>query len=404
MTLVRPPPGLAWAKPENEGKTTMKSLKTLGVSGAAAAALGLAGAAHAQAAPAPLASPPTTGPLSNNPTPYAIDLAGSKIFVSGQLTGIGLSQTNPVPGDEDSRVDLTNAQIEVQKTDGIFQFYVQAGAYSLPSLGASYVKASDLPDLTYHYVPNAFIKIVPNANFSLQAGILPTLIGAEYTFTFQNMDVARGLLWNQEPAISRGVQANFTQGPWAVSVAWTDGYYSNRYTTGSTLITYTVGKQDTLAFAGSAQFEKTAKSSFATPLAQNNGDIFNLIWTHTEGAWQVVPYLQYGRTPKSTKAGLPASGATFGGAVLAKYQLSPMFSLAGRAEYISSSGGQALLYGPKSDAWSFTVTPTWQFKTFFLRGELAFAKVAHGAPGAMFGADGTKDSQSRAMIETGVLF
>jgi hypothetical protein len=382
----------------------MRSLKT--VPAAALAALGLAGAAQAEEAPAPapLAAPAMTGPLANNPAPYAFDLGGAKIYLSGQLTGLGLSQTNSVPGDKDSRLDLTNAQIEVQKTDGVFQFYVQVGAYSLPSLGASYVKAADLPDLTYHYVPNAFIKLVPSANVSVQAGILPTLIGAEYTFTFQNMDVARGLLWNQEPAISRGVQANLAQGPWAVSLAWTDGYYSNRYTTGSALVTYTLGKTDTLAFAGQAQFAKTAKSSFATPLAQDNGEIFNLIWTHTEGNWQVVPYLQYGHTPKSTKAGLAASGSTFGGAVLAKYQVSPMFSLAGRAEYIASSGGQALLYGPKSDAWSLTVTPTWQFNTFFIRGELAFAKITHGAAGAMFGADGTKDSQTRAMIETGVLF
>jgi hypothetical protein len=393
----------------------MKSLKTIWVLGAASAALGLAGgtaayaddapaAAAAAPAPAALSTPAMTGPLSNNPTPYGFDVGGSKIYVSGQLTGLGLWQNNAVPGDKSSQADISNAQIEIQKTDGVFQFYVQAGAYSLPSLGAAYIKASDLPDLTYHYVPNAFIKIAPNAAFSLQAGILPTLIGAEYTFTFQNMNVVRGLLWNQEPAVSRGVQANYTQGPWAVNVAWTDGYYSNRYTTGSTLITYTVGKEDTVAFAGSAQFSDTAKSSFATPLAQNNGDIFNLIWTHTEGAWQVVPYLQYGHTPKSTKAGLPASGSTFGAAVLGKYTFSPLFSLAARGEYISSSGSQPLLYGPKSDAWSFTVTPTWQFKTFFIRGEFAFAKVTNGTAGAMFGANGDKDSQTRALIETGVLF
>jgi hypothetical protein len=391
----------------------MQSLKTMWVCGAAAAVLGLAGgsAAYADDAPAPaapaaapLSTPSMTGPLSNNPTPYSFDVGGSKIYVSGQLTGMGLSQSNSVAGDKDSRLDLTNAQIEVQKTDGVFQFFVEAGAYSLPSLGTPYVKASDLPQETFHYVPNAFIKIVPNAAFNVQAGILPTLIGAEYTFTFQNMNIARGLLWNQEPAVSRGVQANITQGPWAVSLAWTDGYYSGKYTTGSTLITYTVGKEDTVAFAGSVQFKKTDKSSFATPLAQNNGDIFNLIWTHTEGAWQIVPYLQYGHTPKSTTAGLPASGSTWGGAVLGKYQFNPMFSLAARGEYTSSSGAQPLLYGPKSDAWSFTVTPTWQFKTFFIRGELSFTKISDGAAGAMFGPNGDKDSQSRAMVETGVLF
>lgn len=367
---------------------------------AAIGALSFGAAAHAD----PLASPSMTGPLSNNPNPYSVDVGGSKIYISGQLTGMGLTQDHSIAGDKDTRVDLTNAQLEVQKTDGVFQFYVQAGAYSTPSLGAGYVKAADLPDLTYHYVPNAYVKIVPNANFNLQAGILPTLIGAEYTLTFQNMNIDRGLLWNQEPAISRGVQANLTQGPWAVSVALTDGYYSNRYTTGSTLITYTVGKEDTVAFAASTQFKKTSKIRFATPLAQNNGDIFNLIWTHTEGAWQIVPYLQYSHTPKSASIGLTDSGSTFGAAVLGKYTFSPVFSLAGRAEYITSSGQNSLLYGPKSKAMSLTLTPTWQLKTFFVRGEVNYTKLDKAAPGLAFGADGMNKSQARAMIETGVLF
>ncbi|THD80586.1 MAG: porin [Phenylobacterium sp.] len=382
----------------------MNLLKTTWLAGVAAASLGLAGATAAYADPNPMSTPAMTPPLSANPDPAAITIGGSKIYITGQITGIGLSQSNSIPGDKDSQVDLSNAQIEIQKSDGVFQFFVQAGAYSLPSLGTPYVKASDLPQETFHYVPNAFIKIVPNANFNIQAGILPTLIGAEYTFTFQNMNIARGLLWNQEPAISRGVQANFTQGPWAVSLAWTDGYYSGKYTTGSTLITYTVGKEDTVAFAGSAQFQKTDKSSFATPVAQNNGDIFNLIWTHTEGNWEVMPYLQYGHTPASTKAGLPASGSEWGGAVLAKYNFTPMFSLAGRAEYTSSSGDQSLLYGPNSKAYSFTLTPTWQFKTFFIRGELSYTELSGFTLGSGFGANGDKNSQSRAMVETGFLF
>lgn len=369
---------------------------------AASASLGLAaaGAAHADA----LSTPAMTPPLAANPNPMSVDVGGSKIYLSGQLTGIGLWQDNSVPGDKDSRADLSNAQLEVQKADGLFQFYVQAGAYSTPSLGTPYIKATDLPDLTYKWVPVAYVKIQPSANFNIMAGKLPTLIGAEYTFTFQNMNVARGLLWNQEPAISRGVQANVTQGPWAVSLSVNDGYYSNRFTTGSALITYTVGKQDSVALAGSVQFKKTSKTGFATPLVQNNGDIFNLIWTHTEGNWEVVPYLQYMHVSAKPSIGIPDSGSHWGAAVLAKYSFNPTFSLAGRAEYISSSGGTNMLYGPGSEAWSLTLTPTWQLKTFFIRGEVSYTQVSGGAAGAMFGAAGDKDSQTRAMVETGVLF
>jgi hypothetical protein len=82
-----------------------------------------------------------------------------------------------------------------------------------------------------------------------------------------------------------------------------------------------------------------------------------------------------------------------------------MFNLAGRAEYISSSGSQvSLLYGPNSKAWSLTLTPTWQFKTFFVRGEVSWTKLESMGAGAGFGAAGDKDSQTRAMLETGFLF
>jgi hypothetical protein len=43
------------------------------------------------------------------------------------------------------------------------------------------------------------------------------LIGAEYTFTFENMNIQRGLLWNQENAVTRGVQVNQTMGKFGSS-------------------------------------------------------------------------------------------------------------------------------------------------------------------------------------------
>ncbi|WP_293908155.1 outer membrane beta-barrel protein [Phenylobacterium sp.] len=381
----------------------MHFLKTMCLAGTAAIGLGLAAAPVAQADP--LASPSMTAPLSANATPFSYDVGSfGKIYVSGQLTGLGYEQRHPVIGDKKSRADLSNAQIEIQKTDGVFQFYVQAGTYSLPSLGTAYIKQSDTPDLTYHYVPTAYVKIVPSANFNIEGGIIPTLIGAEYTFTFQNMNIARGLLWNQEPAISRGVQANITKGPIAASFALTDGYYSSHYATGSTLITYTISKTDTVAFAGSVPFSKTTKSRFATPVTLNNGDIFNLFWTHTEGAWMVEPYLQYGHVPSYSKAGILTSGSTYGAAVLGKYTFNDTFSLAARAEYEGSSGGTSLLYGQKSKAYSLTLTPTWQLKTFFVRGEFSYTGLTKIAPGSGFGSAGTQKKQTRAMIETGVLF
>ena len=73
------------------------------------------------------------------------------------------------------------------------------------------------------------MKLVPGKNTNILIGILPTLIGAEYTFSFQNMNIERGLLWNQENAITRGVQINQTMGKFTASLSYNDGFYSNRY-------------------------------------------------------------------------------------------------------------------------------------------------------------------------------
>ncbi len=135
------------------------------------------------------------------------------------------------------------------------QFVVQGKAITRSlALGTGYIKASDTPAAEFGYLPVGYVKIVPNSTFSLQIGQLPTLIGAELPFTYENANIERGLLWNTEPLFSRGVQANFTGGPWTVSVSWNDGYYSNQYTTMSGLVLYTFKNSDTLEFAGSGNF------------------------------------------------------------------------------------------------------------------------------------------------------
>ncbi|THD62739.1 outer membrane beta-barrel protein [Phenylobacterium sp.] len=387
------------------------------LTGVATLALGAAGAAYADdtppaaaaaaapAGPTALSSPSMSASLSSNADPLNMDWGPlGKIYVSGQLSGFGSVETAH-GGTDQRKADISNAQIEIQKTDGIFQFYVQAGVYDIPSLGTPILASPRYTESTFRYVPVAYVKIAPNADFNIELGELPTLIGAEYTFSFQNLNINRGLLWNQEPAISRGVQVNYTHGPLAISGSLNDGYFSNHYSTLSGLVTYTATMKDTFAVAGSGNLDKTDRSSFVTPIAQNNGSVWNVMYTHTDGPWMINPYLQYTTTPKEVSFGLPSSGSTFGAAVLGKYAFNSMFNLAGRVEYISSSGSSVnLLYGPKSDAWSFTITPTVQFKTYFVRAELAYVNVDKGTKGFEFGVFGNKDEQSRAMIETGVLF
>jgi Putative beta-barrel porin-2, OmpL-like. bbp2 len=367
------------------------------------------------AAADPLASPAMTGPLTSNATPSSFDAGFGPVYWGGSVTGLGYFQTNPThgaPGNGSSGVDLSNGQAWLEKTDGLIQFYVQAGIYSLPSLGSAYIRSSQITSHTFGAVPIGYLKIAPNAEWSVEVGKLPTLIGAEYTFTFENMQIERGLLWNQEPAISRGVQVNYASGPLSVSLSLNDGYYSNTYSTLSGLVSYAFNSANTLAFAGSGNLAHPSTSTFVTSPILNNSQIYNLIYTYNAAPWLITPYVQYQHV--DAHASTPffiKSMDDWGLGLLVNYAVTPTFNVAARAEYETSSGGFPafgqfpLPYGPSSKAWSFTVTPTWQIKEFFVRAEASYTTLSDSVPGVLeFGKNFDKDNQARLMVETGVQF
>jgi hypothetical protein len=347
-----------------------------------------------------------TPPLTANVNPNKINAGPlGEIYITGAVTGAAYFQSKETAVDKESRVDITNAQFFIQKTDGPIQFFVQGGGYSIPVIGVPYARAEDTTKATFGLIPQAFVKFVPSENFNIMVGKLPTLYGAEYTFTFQNMNINRGVLWNQENAVNKGVQVNYANGPLSMSASVNDGFYSDKYSWVTGLVAYAFDSNNILAVSGGANLSKTGRASGATPVAQNNQDIFNVIYTHTSGPLTLIPYFQYNRVPAIPTLGLPTKSSTTGFALLGKYTFSENFSLAARAEYINSKGKDvSLLYGPGSNAWTATVTPTWQMGTFFVRGELAYMKLSDITAGFGFGANGDKKSQVRAMVETGLLF
>jgi hypothetical protein len=245
------------------------------------------------AAPTALTTPPLTGPLAGNSNPINFEAGPlGPVYLTGIVSGLGLWQNNPFPGDQRSLASLSNGQFIFQKTDGLIQYYVQAGAYTIPSLGTPYFNTPKATGDFFTALPVANLKLAPNDAFSVQGGKLPTLIGAEYTFTFQNMNIERGLLWNQEPAISRGAQLNYSADPFAFSFSWNDGFYSNRYTwlTGSAV--YTLNKENSLSVVAGGNYAHTAKATLATPFFQNNETIFNLIYTYNAAPFTITPYFQ----------------------------------------------------------------------------------------------------------------
>jgi hypothetical protein len=320
---------------------------------------------------------------------------------------------NPVFTGDEGHVDVSNAAIFIQKTSGWFQFFLQGGAYNLPVVGYPFLKTTDTTRLDFGALPVGYAKLV-KGGFSFEVGALPTLIGDEYIFTFENMNIERGLLWNQEPVVSRGIQLNDTYKKLTLSFSWNDGFYSNRYTSLSGLAAFAINGANTLTFAAggnAGSYVRTGPNSFPTPPLQNNEQVYNLIYTYTKGSVTISPYYQY-TVVKSNNALYGTGAHTNGGALLANYNFKHGFSLSVRPEYIKSSGsavtGEANLlgYGAGTGAFSFTVTPTWVKDAFFLRGDMSVVHLSNFVAGSSvgFGIGGTNTNQFRGVIEAGFMF
>jgi hypothetical protein len=366
-------------------------------------------AAPAAAAPAPLPTPAMVGPLATA-VPHEI-AAGpfGKLEVTGILSGMGWTEGDHIAGDPSSHWDVSNAQIFIQKTTGWWQFYLQGGAYNLPAVGLPFFSTGDTVKNIYGPFPQGYLKLV-KGNFNVEVGALPTLIGAEYTFTFENMNIERGILWNQENAVNRGIQLNYTHKKLTTAFTWNDGFYSNRYSWLWGSLAYAFNGSNTLAFVAGGNAGAYAKNTLATPLLLNNESIYNLLYTYSKGGWVINPYFQYTDVPKNASIGILAGAHTTSGALLVTRNFKHGVSLSARPEYLKSSGDVSdpnainLLYGPGSGAFAFTVTPTYVKDSFFIRGDFSIVHATDMTPGAAFGPAGLNANQPRGVLEAGFMF
>jgi putative OmpL-like beta-barrel porin-2 len=366
-------------------------------------------AAAAEQPPAPLSTFVLTGPLQWLP-PATFDAGPlGKLSVNGIVTGYSVFQNNSVTGDDSAQATLSNGQIFIQRAEGKVQYYIQAGVYTMPTLGVPFVNAENTVNNFFGPVPVAYLKLQAAKNTQFLIGSLPTLMGAESTFTYQNFNIERGIVWNQENAVNRGLQVNQTIGKYlSASFSWNDGYYSDRYSWLSGSATLTKGPHS-LVYDGMGNLGQTVFQTAATPV-QNNGYMHAVIYTYTKGPWIISPYFQYGKVPTNLKVGVTKGTSATGGALNASYAFKSGFSLPARVEYLTSSGSATdgsvnlLGFGSGSAGTTFTATPTYQKGGIYLRSDLAWVHATNYAPGSVFGKTGTSADQFRGVLEFGFIF
>ena len=334
--------------------------------------------------------------------------------INSVASALAYSQSNPSGG----AGDISNAQLHFQKIDGDVGFSMLTGLYSVPVLGKSIVRTLSNTVDTYGYIPQASASYDLDKNWTIAAGKLASMGGYESTMTYQNLNIQRGLLWDQTSSVSYGTVVNYAKDDVSLAFTWNDGYYSNKMNWLGGAAGYQLNEKESVGFSWVGSVSGNSQNTANTPLLQNNSQIFNLLYKYSGDRWYVAPYLQYTVIPMNQNIGITSQYQTYGAALLTSYHFSvedwsglgvTKISLPFRVELIQEKGGAVdsvnpMLYGPDSAAVSLTITPTIQIGSYFARVEASLVRINNPEPGLGFGSNDSKRSQSRVMLEVGLLY
>jgi hypothetical protein len=242
---------------------------------------------------------------------------------------------------------------------------------------------------------------------TIYGGQIGTLLGAESAFTYQNVNIQRGIGWALEPVVSRGVHVGYTNGPWTVAVEDNDGFYTGSFNTIEYEVAWAPSSTTSWTFVGMNPGANTPGN--ATSFIANQSE-YNLQYSHTAGRWTFSPYALLVASPASAALGYTQAESAYAISLLGSYGFSSLISVGFRVEDAENEAATTaltpnafLLYGPGSGAWTYTLTPTYKFAgNGIVRLEWSHVTVRNGIAGALFGTTGTTTSQDRFGIELGV--
>ncbi len=359
-------------------------------------------AATLDASPSPAASPtPVPSPTASaTPTPpYSLD---------GAISGYS-AYTNPGPS---SMTDVSNGMLTLTKYTGELRGTVTVGAYAFPIVGMPLVPTNQQGANTslYGWVPTYALSFVPDAHLTFSAGQLPSLMGQESGFTWQDIDIQRGLVWTAETTFSRGLRLAYTNGKISGTLGYDDGYYSGNS-----------GRALEGLFGWAPTANTNWQFGFTLPGANTPGNVtasvankreYDFMLTQQYGKLQLLPYVLIVESPASAAQGYTKAESATGLAVLADWAFNSAYSVGFRFESFGNGSGTAdtslnadlVGYGPGSGATTWTITPAWHPGPFFVRVDFSNVTLRNFTPGLGFGTAGTSSNQNRILGELGVQF
>ena len=367
-------------------------------------------------AQAPAATPAPSATPSPAPTPTATPAATiggdftAYYFHTYQVNATGALDT-PNGIDLSNRSDISNLLLNVTGGIGKLRANATVGQYAFPTVGVAFNPDSQngANTMLYTALPIYALQYVFDSHVSLGAGSFAALLGQESPFTYQNLNVQRGLGWAIEPTISRGVQAAYSNGPWSLTAQENDAYYSGKNRAFEGLIGWSPSANTNLQFAAIIPGSNVPPNP---TVAIGNKAEYDLMFTRQIGKLQLLPYLLWVNSPASSSLGYTSGESARAAVLIANWTFSTPWSAALRYENVhngSASGATSpnadlIGYGPGSGAQTLTITPTWRFGyNGVLRVEYSAVWLSWFTPGLGFGPNGTGSTQNRLGLEFGVM-
>lgn len=274
--------------------------------------------------------------------------------------------------------DLSNALLNLNAASGRFRLSASAGGYNFPTVGFPFAGTFDTGVNTQLYtaLPVAALQYNANDHVSLAVGKFASLLGQESPFTFQNMNIQRGLAWSMEPTISRGVRGAYTNAKITATLEEDDAYYSGSSRAFQGLLGYTFSPNTSAQFAAILPGRDVGPNPTTTV---GNKREYDLMLTEQIGKLQLLPYYLWVNSPSSHPLGYTRDERATAAVLMGVYQWSAPFALAFRYESVrnasdpsdSSANADLVGFGPGSHATTLTLTPTYKFGNEILRLELS---------------------------------
>jgi len=227
------------------------------------------------------------------------------------------------------------------------------------------------------------------SSFTLKIGRFATNIGGEAPFTWQNINIQRGLVWYGEPVFFDGIRVSTEVKKFEIYVGVNDRDTDDGKLAVEGGISYSLGKIST-------------SINLLIPDTQDQWNTRTINLTVNINNFEKLPltfYMDYLDTPQEGD-----NANSYGLALLGEYKFNKKISFGGRVEYIKNDGdGDNYGIGVGNNAWTLTITPKYQFnKHFYIRAEGSYVKLGKDV---YIDDDGNPtDKEIRLGTEIGLMF